>query len=96
LAIDRDTGTKDAFAFGVRAGSSVSIFAAVLVLLSHGSRAYDYLLLAIQSARSLDELARMLGLARVHYSGVLLAELEAQVAARRRVLAAPESRLDAR
>jgi len=78
----------------VRTDVTVSTLEAVLVHLSQSSPAFVYLVRAIRSARSLEELARMDGLARVHYSGVLLSELEAQIDAQHRVLAESAPRLD--
>ena len=52
------------------------------VILSPNPRAYEYLLYGIVSARSLDELARMRRLARAHYTGSLLVELETEIDAR--------------
>jgi hypothetical protein len=52
------------------------------VILFHNPRALEYLLDAIASARSVDELARMRRLAHAHYSGVVLLALEADIHSR--------------
>ena len=54
--------------------------------LSNNLRAYEYLLYGITSARSDNELERMRQLARAHYSGTLLAELEATIDTKARAL----------
>jgi hypothetical protein len=54
--------------------------------LTHNPRAVEYLLQGIASARSTDELTRMRRLARAHYSGLLLMELEHEIELRSREL----------
>lgn len=53
-------------------------------MLFHNPRALEYLLDAIASARSVDELARMRRLAHAHYSGDVLVALEADIDSRAR------------
>lgn len=53
----------------------------------HRPRAHEFLAQAIASARSDAELTRLHQLARIHYSGAMLAELEAEVDVRRTAIA---------
>jgi hypothetical protein len=57
------------------------------VFFLHRPRAHEFLAQAIASARSDAELTRLHDLARVHYSGAMLAELEAEVDVRRSAIA---------
>jgi hypothetical protein len=49
-------------------------------------RAYEFLLEAIASAMKQSELDRLQDLARAHYAGVMLEDLEAEIATRRTTL----------
>ena len=49
-------------------------------------RAFEYLLEAIATAMKEVKLDRLQGLARAHYAGVMLEDLEAEIAARRTTL----------
>ena len=54
---------------------------------SGNPHAFEALLEAIASTRNAQELERLQGLARAHYAGVMLEDLEAEISARRRQLA---------
>ena len=63
---------------------------------THNSRAFEYLRQGVASARSAEELTRMRRLARAHYSGLLLMEMEEEIERRARELDHAAERLKSR
>jgi hypothetical protein len=57
-----------------------------VIVQPRNTRAFEYLLQAIATARSVDELKRLQTLARAHYTGPLLDYLESGIVGRRKTL----------